>query len=92
MCLAESPSRYLPIRATSSGGRDVVILTLPIGIVKEALVMDRIRLDHIGTDVSGGARNSGDGPGITAFAESLNGCGREYDHTKEHAYGMHDQE
>ena len=90
--MTESPSRCLPIRTTSSGGRDVVILTLPIGIIKEVLVMNRIRLDHIGTDVSGGARGGGDGPGVATFAESLNGCGREDDRTKEHVEGIHDQE
>ena len=43
--------RYLPIRTTGRGSRDVVILNAPIGVIMDVFDMEGISLDKIREDV-----------------------------------------
>jgi len=43
--------RYLPIRTTGRGSRDVIILNAPIGVIMDVFDMEGISLDQIREDI-----------------------------------------
>jgi hypothetical protein len=50
--------KYLPIRTTGRGSRDVVILNAPIGVIMDVFDMESISFDKVREDVGIGKKAS----------------------------------